>query len=96
MGVKLVRTDIRDSSVASQTLREEGYRVYLWSDEPGTFYPTHTHPDYEVRWIIEGEVIIGVGNEEFLLKPGDRIELEPNTPHWAKTDRGVVYVCGSK
>ncbi len=96
MRVKLVRTDIKDGDEARRILEEEGFSTYLWSDSPGTYYPTHTHPDYEVRWVIEGEVVIGAEGKEYTLKPGDRIELEPETPHWAKTEKGVTYLCGSK
>ncbi len=95
-GVRLIKTDITDADRARDILVREGYSTYIWSDSPGTYYPTHTHPDYEVRWVVEGEVVIGVGKKEYILKPGDRIELEPHTPHWARTERGVVYVCGSK
>lgn len=96
MRVKLSRTEITDRERAEEILRKEGYSTYLWSDPAGTYYPIHTHADYEVRWVLEGEVVIGVEGNEYLLRPGDRIELEPQTPHWAKTQKGVVYLCGSK
>ena len=96
MRVKLSKTEITDRKKAEEILKGEGYSTYLWSDPAGTYYPTHTHPDYEVRWVLDGEVVIGAEGKEYLLKPGDRIELEPHTPHWAKTQKGVVYLCGSK
>ncbi len=96
MGVRLRKTGIKDEAQAKSILEKEGYSVYTWSDSPGTYYPSHTHPDKEVRWVIEGEVTIGVDGNEITLGPGDVIELEPGTPHWAKTEKGVRYVCGSK
>ncbi len=96
MGVRFESTGIKDEEKAKEILRKEGYSVYVWEDSPGTYYPTHTHPDREVRWVVKGEVTIGVEGREITLKEGDRIELDPNTPHWAKTDKGVRYVCGSK
>ncbi|GAB6065171.1 hypothetical protein JCM9492_02630 [Aquifex pyrophilus] len=94
--VRVERTGIKDKSEIYRILKEKGYSVYEWYDPPGTYYPTHTHPDREVRWVIEGEVVIGTEGKEITLKEGDMIELEPGTPHWAKTEKGVRYICGSK
>ncbi len=96
MGVRFERTGITDEGKIREILKGQGYSVYTWSDPPGTYYPTHTHPDREVRWVIEGEVTIGVEGKELTLTPGDMVELDPETPHWAKTERGVRYLCGSK
>jgi quercetin dioxygenase-like cupin family protein len=96
MGALYKKTGITDPSEIRRILTEQGYSVYTWTDSPGTYYPTHTHPDREVRWVVEGEVVIGVEGEEFRLGPGDVVELDPETPHWARTERGVTYICGSK
>ncbi|NPB06905.1 MAG: cupin domain-containing protein [Aquificae bacterium] len=94
--VKLVSTGLTDEREVLKRLKEEGYAVYVWEDPPGTYYPTHTHPGKEVRWVLEGEVVIGAEGKELRLKPGDRLELEPGTPHWARTEKGVRYACGTK
>nr|WP_148209109.1 cupin domain-containing protein [Thermocrinis albus] len=78
-------------------LREEGYEnLYTWCDPPGTFYSWHTHPDDEVRVVYRGSMVIGTEEGEFLLKEGDRLEVKAGTRHWAKTEEGVCYVCGTK
>lgn len=89
-------TNIKDVDTIKELLKQDGYDVYTWYDPPGTYYSWHTHKDYEVRWIIEGEIEIGVKDKTFKLLPGDKIELSPEIPHWAKSDKGVKYVCGSK
>ena len=40
----------------------------------------------------------GVNNEEFVLGPGDRLDLPAGTIHWARVegDEPVVYLCASK
>lgn len=96
MTVRFESTGIRDEEKIKDLLKRSGYSVYTWQDPPGTYYDTHTHPDREVRWVIEGEVVIGVNGKEIVLKEGDMIELEPGTPHWARTQMGVKYICGSK
>ncbi|NPA33263.1 MAG: cupin domain-containing protein [Aquificae bacterium] len=95
-GVKLTKTGITDKESAREFLERLGYSVYEWYDPPGTVYPTHTHPGAEARLVLEGEVTIGVGDREITLKPGDLIELEPELPHRARTEKGVRYLCGSK
>jgi len=91
-----MRTGLVDREKIEKILRDKGYDVYEWYDPPGTYYPLHTHPGKEVRWVIEGEVVIGAEGEEIFLKEGDMIELEPEVPHWAKTEKGVRYLCGTK
>ncbi|RUM60176.1 MAG: cupin domain-containing protein [Persephonella sp.] len=91
------KTGITDPMEIMKILSEEGYHgVFSWYDTPNTYYPWHKHNDYEVRWIYEGELIVGTKEGEVILKPGDRLEVLPNTLHWAKTETGVHYIAGSK
>jgi quercetin dioxygenase-like cupin family protein len=90
------KTNIKDEETIKYILKQQGYDVYTWQDSKSTYYPWHTHEDEEVRWVVSGEVEIGVEDKVFKLLPGDKVILAPNTPHWAKTDKGVRYVCGSK
>ncbi len=95
-GIRLTKTGIINIKEIIEILEKEGFNTYIWSDPPGTYYSTHTHPNREVRWVIKGNIIIGVGEKEILLQPGDRLDLEPGIPHWARTEEGVEYVAGSK
>ncbi|WP_187646927.1 cupin domain-containing protein [Nitrosophilus labii] len=91
------KTGITDVEEVKKILEDEGYfNIFVWRDTKGTFYPTHTHPYDEVRWVIEGEIVIANDEAEFLLGPGDRLNSPPNTPHWAKVISNITYVCGSK
>jgi len=91
------KTGITDPMEIMKILSKEGYHgVFSWYDTPNTYYPWHKHNDYEVRWIYEGELIVGTKEGEVILKPGDRLEVLPNTLHWAKTETGVHYIAGSK
>ena len=79
-------------------LQNEGLLPYIWQDGIGAFYPTHSHPYKEIRWIVSGSVTFGVKGEEITLYPGDRLELPANTPHYAKmSDQSITtYLCASK
>lgn len=89
-------SDVTDERLVDEELRRRGFDTYVWTDAPGTYYPEHTHPYREVRWVLEGEVEIGTATESYHLKPGDSIELAPGVEHWARTTKGVRYMCGSK
>jgi quercetin dioxygenase-like cupin family protein len=81
-------------------LTGEGLSVSEWTDPAGTVYPVHTHAYGEVRVILRGALRVGLPEtgEEFILGPGDRIDLPADTPHWADVDGSdpVVYLSASK
>ncbi len=95
--MNIKNTGITDVEQIKNTLKKEGYSdIFTWCDGAGSFYDWHTHPYREVRWVYEGEIVIGTEEGEIVLKAGDRLDLPPKTKHWAKTEKGVCYVCGSK
>lgn len=82
---------------AKKKLKDLGYsRIYLWEDPPGTYYSWHTHSEDEVRLVLEGEITIGTEEGVYNLKEGDLLEVKAGTKHWARTEKGVKYLCGSK
>mgnify|MGYP001627120440 CR=1 FL=1 len=82
---------------ARQILKELGYRnIYAWQDPPGTYYDWHTHPEDEVRFILEGSITIGTEEGVYHLRAGDMLEVKAGTRHWARTEEGVRYLCGSR
>ena len=92
------RTGITEKEKVFKELQKMGYKdLYVWQDPPNTFYNWHTHPYEEVRWILEGEIVIGTEEGEYLLKAGDLMFVPAGTRHYAKVGKnGVIYVCGSK
>ncbi|MCS7165613.1 MAG: cupin domain-containing protein [Candidatus Calescibacterium sp.] len=92
---------ILNEEEAFNKLREMGYKdLYIWEDSPGTSYNWHTHPNNEIRYILKGTILIKVKEnnqiKEYLLKPGELLEVKQNTLHNAYTEEGVRYICGSK
>ncbi|MCS7205497.1 MAG: cupin domain-containing protein [Leptospiraceae bacterium] len=69
---------------------------YVWEDSPGTYYDWHTHPFDELRVVLKGSILIGTEEGQVLLKQGDYLEVPSNTRHWARTETGVSYLCGTK
>lgn len=82
-----------------QILRDQGFGgIHLFSDPPGATYGAHQHDYIEVRWLVEGEVTFGVGAQEYILHPGDRLDMPANTVHTARIhpEKGATYICASK
>jgi len=79
-------------------LQSEGYRVFQWSDAPGTTYAAHSHPEDQSHWILSGKLQLTVGNEIYTLGAGDRDYLAANTNHSAFVpgDEPVTYLIGAK
>ena len=98
MDIELTRGHPETLEEIVKKLEEEGYEeIFVWKDHPNSEYPWHAHPHDEVRWILEGSVLICTETEEITLKSGDRLDLKANTRHRATTgEEGVSYVCGSK
>ena len=94
---KVIHTGITDRNLITKTLQEEGFfNIFTWTDQAGTRYGVHTHPHYEVRWIIDGTLQIEENGTVLELHPGERMESEPNTPHSAYAKTTVTYVCASR
>ena len=87
-----------DAEVLKTLLRDEGYSVFQWSDEPGTRYGPHAHPEDQSHWILSGELELRVGHETYTLRAGDRDFLPANTMHSASVagDEAVTYLIGAR
>ena len=79
-------------------LRSEGYSVFQWSDQPGTRYGPHAHPEDQSHWIVSGQLELRVGHENYTLRAGDRDFLPADTIHSAFVPGpiAVTYLIGAK
>ncbi len=66
-----------------QILEKERLECELFSDKPGTRYGRHKHDFDDFIVIVRGQMKLVTDKAEFLMKPGDRIDLPKNTVHWA-------------
>ncbi|MBL7499984.1 cupin domain-containing protein [Frankia sp. CNm7] len=74
-------------------LRGLGLRPSRWSAGPWAWFGAHTHPDHKVLCCVTGSIDFIVGGERFLMMPGDRLDLPPNTRHEAEAGpAGVTCV----
>jgi quercetin dioxygenase-like cupin family protein len=65
-------------------LEAEGYSVSRYDYPPGTYFPDHTHAFDKKDAVVTGRFLIRAEGQEFLLGPGDMIEVPAGTPHSAE------------
>ena len=55
-----------------------------WSTmDPGVEAPTHSHPEHQMGFILEGETEFILGAERRVLRAGDVYVVPPHVPHGA-------------
>jgi quercetin dioxygenase-like cupin family protein len=76
----------------------QGLDSELYSDRPGTKYGRHKHPFDDFIVIVSGKMKIITDEGEWLLKPGDRMDLSANTVHAAEMvgKEEVKYLSAAK
>ena len=99
MELKVTRWNKTEPPAQSELVRAmeaEGLVAYIEDDEPGHHYEPHTHPNDEVLVVVRGELTFGVGEQKWVLKPGDRLDLPANTWHWADNGKeGPIRMLGA-
>ncbi|MBD2578471.1 cupin domain-containing protein [Oscillatoria sp. FACHB-1406] len=62
---------------------------------PGGFVPPHTHnQEEESYYVLEGSMVMKIGNEEFEIESGDFVHIPPNTVHGYQnnSDRALRFL----
>lgn len=65
-------------------LKKEGTPFGLFADPPRTKYGRHQHDFNDFIVIVSGRMKLVIDSHEWILKPGDRIDIPANTAHWAE------------
>ncbi len=79
-----------------QRLEKEGYQVFLENYPPGTDLGKHTHAIVRKDAVLSGRLRVGTPEGEFILGPGDAIEIPIDLLHSAAVDgeEPVVSLAG--
>lgn len=54
-----------------------------WGNAPNDTYGWHTHDYHKVLYCVSGGITFHTAEGDFPLAPGDRLDVEPGTPHAA-------------
>src|SRR3989344_3544910 len=84
--IRWQRTGKPTLGLLEKELQAEGFDPNLFTSNPGDVYPDHSHAYDEVRVMVKGRMKFIVGEEKYVLNPGDRIEFLKGTVHSAEVD----------
>jgi quercetin dioxygenase-like cupin family protein len=74
-------------------LRDAGLEPRVFSNAPGDRYEWHAHDRHKILFCVDGAITFHTREGDILLEPGDRIDIEPDTPHAAHVHgEGVTCV----
>lgn len=77
----------------AQRFAEENLHPRWWGNVAGDTYGRHSHPYHKVLYCMEGSITFHTDDGDLELEPGDRLDLDPETPHAATVGpRGVTCV----
>lgn len=78
------------NAAAQEAFRSEGLSPETWSNEPGYRYGEHAHPYHKVLFCVAGSITFHTPDGDVMMRPGERLDLPPGTPHSATVGPGGV------
>ncbi len=76
---------------------EECSAPRTWSNAPGDRYGWHAHAYHKVLFCLSGSIVFHTDGGDVQLRPGDRLDLEPETAHAATVGpEGVTCIEASR
>lgn len=78
-------------------LKQEGYEPFRMVDPPCTYYHTFAGKNREIRWVVEGQILIGLADREIILGRGDRLDLPAGMKRYLRilSEEGAIYLLAS-
>jgi quercetin dioxygenase-like cupin family protein len=62
---------------------DEGLQPQPWSSGPGHRFAAHSHALPKVLYCVRGGITFEAEGHRYELGPGDRLEIDPDTEHFA-------------
>jgi quercetin dioxygenase-like cupin family protein len=73
------------AGVTRSVFSGDGATLAFTTLEPGHTPRPHSHPHEQIVYVISGELLFVVGEEETVLRAGDMLVVPPGVEHWAET-----------
>ena len=77
-------TEVR-AGVLRSVFSGDGATLAFTTLEPGHTARPHSHPHEQIVYVLEGELLFVVGDEEAVVRAGDMLVVPPGVEHWAQT-----------
>ncbi len=78
--------------IKMKVITGERAQMVLFEIEPHVEFPEHSHPHEQMGTVLEGKILLRIGDEERILEAGDVYIAPSNVKHSAKTfgEKAVV------
>ena len=62
---------------------------------PGGTVPRHTNEVEHEQYVLQGEYVVGIGDEEYTVGPGDAVHVPAGAVHWYRNEGAEpgVFIC---
>ena len=84
------------STAEGPTIKGAKIEVGRYRYAAGTGAKPHRHPEEQVINVLAGRLKVRVGDEEWVLGPGDAVLIPPHTDHEAWTVDGAAEILSCK
>lgn len=63
--------------------------------EPGAEVPEHTNEVEHEQYVLEGEYVVGIDEQEYTVAAGDSLLIPAGTVHWYRNEGGEqgAFIC---
>ncbi len=63
--------------------------------EPGATVPKHTNEIEHEQYVLEGEYVVGLDDEEHVVEAGDSLHIPAGVVHWYRneSDEPGAFIC---
>lgn len=69
--------------------------IRRFSLEPGATVPKHTNEIEHEQYVLAGEYVVGIDNEEYTVSAGDSLFIPADVVHWYRNegDEQGAFIC---
>lgn len=71
------------------------FAIRRFTLEPGASVPRHTNEVEHEQYVLEGEYVVGIGEEEYTVSAGDSLLIPAGVVHWYRNEgeEGGAFLC---
>ncbi|WP_439027793.1 cupin domain-containing protein [Haloarchaeobius sp. DT45] len=86
---------LRKGVLVSEEHGAPHFAIRRFTLDPGTEVPKHTNAVEHEQYVLEGEYVVGIGEEEYRVEPGDSLLIPAGTVHWYRneSDTQGAFLC---
>ncbi|MCT9094653.1 cupin domain-containing protein [Haloarchaeobius sp. HME9146] len=86
---------LRKGVLVSEAQGAPHFAIRRFTLDPGTEVPKHTNAVEHEQYVLDGEYVVGIGDEEYRVEAGDSLLIPAGTVHWYRNDSDTqgAFLC---